>query len=151
MHKSPALRFMEKVRPLPNGCWEWTAATTKDGYGRFGTQKAHRWIYEQMIGPIPPGRTIDHTCHSGDPTCELGSQCPHRRCVNPAHMQIVTPRENFAMRRKPGPKKGSKMTPRTRCLKGHPLTEANIYISPDGRRRCRICKRDRERRQRASP
>ncbi len=31
--------------------------------------------------------------------------------------------------------------PRTHCLAGHPYNEENTYLQPNGRRRCRICKR----------
>ena len=36
----------------------------------------------------------------------------------------------------------SSLTARTHCRKGHPY-EANIYVAPDGKRRCRECKNGR--------
>lgn len=65
--------------------WLWIGATQTQGYGSFGyegkSHLAHRWSYEQLIGPIPEGMVIDHLCRV-------------RSCVNPAHMEVVTPEEN---------------------------------------------------------
>ena len=33
------------------------------------------------------------------------------------------------------------MTTKTHCLKGHPLEGENLYVKPNGRRVCKICKR----------
>ena len=67
------------------GCWVWKGWRNRDGYGAFHHGKrtvfAHRYYYAQAMGPIPYGLTIDHLCHN-------------RACVNPAHMEVVTRREN---------------------------------------------------------
>lgn len=82
----PALdRSKVSVNPR-SGCWEWTAAIQKDGYGqvkRAGRcQKAHRYVYERLVGPIEVGvQQLDHLCRV-------------RHCVNPAHLEPVTPMEN---------------------------------------------------------
>lgn len=73
-----------------NGCWVWQLALTSDGYGYKNLHRghgvmAHRWFYEQLVGPIPEGLTIDHLCQV-------------RACVNPAHMEPVTLEENIARR-----------------------------------------------------
>lgn len=34
------------------------------------------------------------------------------------------------------------------CMRGHKLTQKNTYITPDGHRTCKICKRERQRNQR---
>ena len=79
-------RFWMKVQKSP-GCWNWTAATSVDGYGVFGEHmggkqhKAHRYAYEQLIGPIPEGKLLDHKCHNRD-------------CVNPDHLRPVTIKQN---------------------------------------------------------
>jgi hypothetical protein len=46
---------------------------------------AHRHFSEIHIGPIPPGLVLDHLCNNPP-------------CVNPAHLEPVTAKEN--MRRK---------------------------------------------------
>lgn len=87
-------RFADMVRIVPcGGCWEWTGATGR-GYGRFrvggrngGRQvPAHRWLYEQMVCPVPDDLELDHLCRN-------------RNCVNPAHLEPVTGSEN--LRRSP--------------------------------------------------
>lgn len=42
---------------------------------------AHRAVYDEIVGPIPYGLTLDHLCANPP-------------CVNPAHMEPVTPGEN---------------------------------------------------------
>jgi hypothetical protein len=92
-------RFWAKVDKT-DGCWQWTAATSDVGYGIFWTGKrlvqAHRWSWEQANGPIPAGLHIDHLCHNTDAECFGGNDCPHRRCVNPAHLEPVTQQQNMA-------------------------------------------------------
>ncbi|MGN7201157.1 HNH endonuclease signature motif containing protein [Arthrobacter sp. SAFR-044] len=84
---SPALqRFFRKTQgDWETGCWNWIAAKDKDNYARFwrnnGNRKAHRWIYEMMVGPIPAGLELDHVCVNA-------------RCVAPNHLEPVTKAEN---------------------------------------------------------
>ena len=82
-------RFWSKVEPEPNsGCWIWIGARTGEGYGMLGVGRrdqgnvgAHRFSYELLRGPIPPGLEPDHLCRM-------------RWCVNAWHMQPVTRQEN---------------------------------------------------------
>lgn len=81
-------RFWDKVSPSAGDCWLWTASTNGKGYGTFGLIRtktsylAHRVSWEQRHGVIPDGFTLDH------------SVCGTKRCVNPAHLEIVTRRVN---------------------------------------------------------
>jgi len=64
-------RFLNKVRVLENGCWEWTGAKSAQGYGWFMNSggkvvRSHRFSYQYFNGVIPLGLDIDHTCHNGD-------------------------------------------------------------------------------------
>lgn len=59
---------------------------------------AHRAAHELWIGAIPDGYTVDHLCHNDDLLC-VGGRCPHRRCVEPSHLEAVTSAENNRRRR----------------------------------------------------
>ena len=124
-------RFMKRVRvDDATGCWLWTGALQPSGYGAFsvtavnGRRRAHRWSYEYHRGPVPEGLTIDHLCHDRR-TCHGGPSCLHRRCVNPAHLEPVTPQENSARMAR-----GT-----TKCSRGHQLPP---YVE-GGVRSCRTC------------
>ena len=91
-------RFAARVTiGTPEQCWLWEGAVGPTGYGQFwpygragGKIYAHRYAYERGVGPIPDGLTIDHICHNNDTSCPGGSTCPHRRCINPAHLEPAT-------------------------------------------------------------
>lgn len=90
--------FEECYTVEPDGCWRWKIIHPGgDGYGRYWIQgrseRAHRISYSKAHGPIPGGARVDHTCH--DPKfCKGGAACPHRACVNPDHLEVVTHAEN---------------------------------------------------------
>lgn len=120
-------------------CWMWTASVNEKGYGKFreylGRGKArswlaHRFVYVLSIGPIPEGFQLDHLCHTVDESCPGGPSCPHRRCVNPIHLEVVTPGEN-TRRGVPARK--------THCIHGHEFTPENTYVRR-GQRRCQTCR-----------
>lgn len=68
------------------GCWEWRGTLARGGYGRVmvgGVRTVvHRIVYEHLVGSIPDGKELDHTCRN-------------RQCANPAHLEPVTHRENL--------------------------------------------------------
>lgn len=136
-----AERFWPKVeRRGPDECWPWRAGIFKSGYGQVHLEDqspgyAHRVSYELAHGPIPDGLVIDHTCHTE--ACPGGPSCPHRRCVNPAHLVATTDRRNSERGMSPHAVNARK----TACPKGHPYTEANTYRDPKGYRHCRTCMR----------
>lgn len=127
----------------PDGCWVWDKPM-EDGYGSFhvgGVKiRAHRASYMLLVGPIPEGLDIDHVCHNRDLTCPGGSSCPHRACVNPAHLEPVTRRVNALRGRTVAARNAAK----THCPAGHPYDEANTMRTKQGRV-CRTCHQERNR------
>lgn len=137
--------FMAKVRIEDNGCWIWLGQLNNRGYGRVKREGrrhlAHIWAYRQVHGDVPGGLELDHVCHT-ESGCVGGSECPHRRCVNPAHLEPVTHREN-AGRGRTGLATGARNRAKTHCPHGHSLDGHR----PNGERYCKTCNRLRARRR----
>lgn len=132
-------RILEKTTPGWGGCIIWTGGTS-DGYGVLSVNSfgrvAHRALYEILIGPVPEGMELDHTCHTESLDCP-GGRCIHRRCVNPHHLEPVTPVENKMRGRSPVVANAFK----THCPQGHEYTDENTYRKSNGQRLCRECRR----------
>lgn len=139
MRERTLARFMSKIEVQPNGCWYWIGTITKDGYGVFSTgnnKLAHRVAYEHFIGEIPEDMHVDHLCHTADPTCLGGRGDPHRRCVRPECLEVVTPSENHRRGNAPSAINARK----THCDRGHEFTPENTYRPKKGGRECRACR-----------
>ena len=121
-------------------CWSYAGYLNRYGYGETGNGMAHRVAYEGFIGPIPAGLFLDHICHSNDKQCAGGGSCLHRSCVNPKHLEPVTPKENTS-RGRTAEYMSHRHDNTTHCTKGHSFDVGNTYVTPDGRRQCRICRR----------
>lgn len=141
-------RILRRVERDRDDCWLWDGYCNAEGYGqitwkdddsRARSGGVHRAVFSLMVGPIPPQMQVDHECH--DPaTCPPGP-CKHRRCCNPEHLTILTPRQNNA--RSGSTSAVAAMA--TECPKGHPYSADNTYVR-NGARDCRECRRERNRR-----
>lgn len=108
------------------GCWLWHGYRMPFGHGRVrvGGRKVlvHRWVYEHLVGPIPPGLVLDHLC-----------RVP--ACCNPEHLDPVTNPEN--VNRSP-----LSNANKTSCPQGHPYDAENTRVY-GGSRYCVACQRAR--------
>lgn len=118
-------RFWAKVEKT-SGCWEWVGAITDTGYGLFGIKDvryyAHRLSYEDSKGQIKSGLEIDHLCRN-------------TKCVNPDHLEAVTPRENKLRGTSPMALHARKIA----CPRGHAYNQENTYYRPG--RKGKFCKK----------
>jgi hypothetical protein len=77
-------RFWTKVI-VSDGCWLWTGHRTRKGYGTFRLRRrmvsAHRLAYTALVGQIPDGLNVLHSCDTAS-------------CVNPAHLRPGTHGDN---------------------------------------------------------
>lgn len=116
------------IEERTTACWRWVGHLSASGYGRLHwkgkTLPAHRVSYERFVGAIPEGLQLDHLCRN-------------RWCVNPHHLEPVTPRENTLR----GNTLAAKNAQKTHCPQGHPYTEENTYFIRTGGRACQTCKK----------
>ncbi len=132
-------RIKSRVRLSKNDCWEWQGYLTPTGYGQLSvgsrtddsrvTVHAHRASYEAFVGKLIDGMHIDHLCKN-------------RACVNPAHLEQVTPKENI--HRSDAVYKKAHLI--TECPKGHKYTESNTYFRTTRAggvgRQCKTCSKE---------
>lgn len=114
-YDSIAVRVLAALPDRPqDGCWIWQGTIGTNGYGQI------KWL----------GRL--YKAHRLLYTLLVKEVAP---CCNLTHLEEVTHAENIV--------RGNLWNRRkTRCPKGHPYNAENTYVRPDGRRRCRQCKRD---------
>ena len=125
--------FWSKVEKTKT-CWLWRGYIGKNRYGSFHTVVrgktmkvlAHRYAFMQYnILPMwkQKGLELDHVCRN-------------RECVNPAHLELVTRRENLSR----SPISITMVNARkTHCAHGHKYSAWNTIID-NGYRRCRTCR-----------
>ena len=121
-------RLWAKVKK-GRGCWLWTGGKIRTGYGQIGllgkVVLVHRlsWVIHTNE-PIPPGMCVLH-------------KCDQPGCVRPSHLFLGTHTDNM---RDAVAKKRHKNSAKIRCKRGHPFDAVNTYVTPTGKRNCKICK-----------
>lgn len=149
------------------------AHASPNGYSQFwdGSRQmpGHRFIYEHCFGAIPDGLVIDHLCRF--PLCvnplhlEVVTQrenvrrgyryqldithCPAGHAYDEANTYIRKGGKRACRTCKRGHLENRSNENKTHCPQGHEYTPGNTY-SHRGKRQCRACRRDYQRRLRQS-
>lgn len=134
----PVERFWARVdkggpvpswRPDLQPCWLWMGTMQKGGYGQIRmlvdgeiVKSAHRVSWALAGRKLIDGLHLDHLCRV-------------RNCVNPDHLDQVTPQENNAR----GGSASARNARKTHCRRGHRFTPVNTYRMKNGARKCRAC------------
>lgn len=123
---TPLERLYRRLEPA-EGCWFWNGAHTGHGYAALKhsdkTYKVTKLVWEALFGTQQKGTHLDHLCRNV-------------WCVNPSHLEEVTPQENTLRGEGPAALNAKK----TECLRGHTLTPDNTYTRKDRTGRyCRQC------------
>jgi hypothetical protein len=96
---SSSERFSRRV-DTSGDCWVWTGPMTRHGYGRFyvngAEHPAHRWIYEEILGPLPKGLLVCHRCDN--PACVRVSHLFSGTAKENTEDMIAKGRDNFGRR-----------------------------------------------------
>lgn len=131
LNEEQAARYWSRVNKNgPKGCWLWTGQVDPFGYGLLSVRqrrlKTHRIGWTLANGPIPDDEVVDHLC-----------RVP--ACVNPAHLELVSNRENILRGVSPQALNARK----THCQNGHLLSPENLLVHRGvlaGHRTCRLCR-----------
>ena len=114
-------RLRAKIHITDDGCWLWTGALTRTGYGHVRVSSrtptsggkwttAHRAIWVALGRPLADRDDLHHLCGQ-------------RACVNPDHLEPL------------GRVSHRKTHRRSTCIKGH----SNWITRPSGARLCADC------------
>ena len=136
-----------RLNILDNGCWDWTGSLDTKGYAMIANpdntaraMRGHRYGYIQISGAIDEDLVLDHLCHTNADHCDLRGDCPHRRCMNPDHVEAVTQGENLMRSEYTWAYINSH---KTHCIWGHEFTASNtkniLGANGNWHRACKTC------------
>jgi hypothetical protein len=121
-------QIWDRIVLIDSGCMQFTGTgLTTHGYASVGydnkSWEAHRLLWRYLFGPLNKELQLDHLCRN-------------RWCVNIAHLEPVTRRENIIR----GISPAGMHFRAIHCPQGHLYTADNTAMTNGGKsRRCKTC------------
>lgn len=115
-------RILARCQQEPNGCLIWHGSRVDAGYGKVMVEgkiyRVHRLVYELVVGPIPKGMVLLHSCDTPE-------------CCEPGHLSVGTHSDNM----RDAGRKGRMSTPHrnSRVLYGARLSNPEDLLERLGR------------------
>lgn len=125
-----------------DNCWIFIGTNNSHGYGQIRVWKklysVHRLSAELYLN-LDTSNTNINVCHKDD-------VCKYKACWNPKHLYIGTQKDNIRDSIISGTFTGPYKSAEKRrlaqlCNRGHEFTPENTYVTPQGKRRCRECRK----------
>jgi hypothetical protein len=121
-------RYSEPPTPQPTPCRVWQGWVDANGYGVRNGQRLHRWVMEQVHGPIPEDMIVMHLCDNPP-------------CFRYDHLRIGTTAENNADRSAKGRTSRAVKNPHWLHKTGEQHTQAKLTAEQVRQIRARLANR----------
>ena len=131
MSKERLKRFWEKVDIKgEDECWLWLASATSSGYGCFAYEKNNIQSAHKMSWAMAKNKN-----KMSDPSMHVMHTCDVKRCVNPKHLELGTPKQNQNDAIKRGITRSigeiiGKPSEKKLCKNGHTRSPENTIYKP---------------------
>jgi hypothetical protein len=141
MIQEEAINQLKKNTQYKEDCWVFEGSNNGHGYGQIRVDNklylVHRLSAHLYLG-LDLNNENQRALHK--------PECKYKSCWNPSHLYVGTQQDNIKDSIEAGTFNGWKVSAENRrmaqvCKRGHEFTKENTYVLPNGKRRCKACRK----------